>query len=161
MNIVLILCAALFIGGVAIILIERYGGARWSGGEGTVRDLSIRHAVFLGVLQCLAFIPGVSRSAATIFGGMFFKLSRKEAVEFSFFLAVPTMAAATALDLFRNYDTFTPANIDFLAVGFISSFVVALIAVKWLTHYVSNHDFTFFGIYRIILATLGYLLFFT
>ena len=63
---------ALFIGGVAIILIERYGGPRWKGGEGTVRDMPIRHATLLGVLQCLAFIPGVSRSATTIFGGMFF-----------------------------------------------------------------------------------------
>lgn len=151
----------LFVGGIMIILIEKFllRGTK-NTLKKTVNDLPLSHAAYLGVIQCIAFIPGVSRSAATIFGGMFFGLSRKEAVEFSFFLAVPTMAAATGLDLLKNYQTFSADNISFLVVGFVTSFIVAMLAVKWLTRFVASNDFTYFGIYRIGIAVLGYFLFF-
>ncbi|KKU78722.1 MAG: Undecaprenyl-diphosphatase [Parcubacteria group bacterium GW2011_GWA2_47_7] len=151
----------LFLGGVIIIWFEKFWlNKKEVKREKTVNDLPIAHAAYLGLIQCIAFIPGVSRSAATIFGGMFFGLSRKEAVEFSFFLAVPTMAAATGLDLIKNYQTFSVDDVSFLVIGFVTSFVVALLAVKWLTRFVASNDFTYFGIYRMGIAILGYFLFF-
>jgi undecaprenyl-diphosphatase len=150
---------ALGIGGIAIILIERFTKSRSDTQTGTVATLPMSHAVLLGVLQCLAFIPGVSRSATTIFGGLFFGLSRKEAVEYSFFLAVPTMGAATGLDVLTYANTWTQSDLLVLTIGFISSFVVALVVVRWLADYVSTHDFTMFGMYRILVAILGLSLF--
>lgn len=155
-----IVLISLFVGGIIIVLIERHWNSKTSP-TGNIADLSLRQSALLGVIQCIAFIPGVSRSAATIFGGMFLGLSRKEAVEFSFFLAVPTMSAATVLDIYKNYQTFTSDNTTFLVVGFVTSFVVAILAVRWLIQFVGKHDFTSFGFYRIGIATLGFLLFFT
>ena len=164
MGSVAIVLIALFVGGVVIIGIEQYWKRRVAKQRNalTLRliDLTLLQSAMLGAMQCIAFIPGVSRSATTIFGGMFFGLSRKEAVEFSFFLAVPTMAAATVLDVAKNYHSFTLDNLSFLSVGFATSFIVALLSVRWLTAYVAKNDFTIFGIYRIIIAILGYLLFF-
>lgn len=157
---VAIVLLALFVGGIIIILFEHFWKTKKQAPALRIEDLSLKQSALLGIVQCVAFIPGVSRSAATIFGGMFFGLSRREAVEFSFFLAVPTMAAATGLDLLKNYQTFTLDNLSFLSVGFVTAFVVALVAVKWLTHYVSQNDFTIFGIYRILIASLGYLIFY-
>lgn len=157
---VAIVLGALFLGGIVIILLERYWSKNDHVGDLRLVDLSLKQSAVLGIIQCIAFIPGVSRSAATIFGGMHFKLSRKEAVEFSFFLAVPTMAAATGLDLLKNFHSFTLDNIQFLGVGFATSFIVALLAVKWLTRYVGNNNFTAFGIYRIVIALVGYIVFF-
>jgi undecaprenyl-diphosphatase len=155
-----VVLGALFLGGVIIILIERSMQTKNDGEVLRIQDLSLIQSAMLGVVQCIAFIPGVSRSAATIFGGMFFGLARQEAVEFSFFLAVPTMAAATGLDLLKNYHAFTRDNISFLGVGFVTSFVVALLAARWLTHYVGKHDFTGFGYYRILVAIFGFFFFF-
>ncbi len=150
---------ALLLGGIIIIAIEQYFKKKTPPSL-QITDLSLPRSALLGVLQCIAFIPGVSRSGVTIFGGMFFGLSRKEAVEFSFFLAVPTMGAATALDLLKNYQTFTSDNLGFLTVGFITSFLVALLVARWLTRYVTTNDFTWFGVYRILISVLGFFLFF-
>ncbi len=155
-NIAIVL-AALVIGGVVMIYLEKKWHVR---GTSLITDLTFTQSAMLGVLQTIAFIPGISRSAMTIFGGMFFGLTRKEAVEFSFFLAVPTMAAATALDLLKNYNSFGGEDINFLAVGFITSFIVALLCVRWLSRYIATHDFTTFGYYRIIVGIVGYFLFF-
>lgn len=155
-NIAIVL-VSLFVGGVVIIFLEK----KWKpSGTLLITDLSYKQSAMLGILQTVAFIPGVSRSAMTIFGGMFAGLSRKEAVEFSFFLAVPTMAAATALDVLKNYKSFGSADIGFLSTGFVTSFVVALLCVRWLSRYVATHDFTPFGYYRIGVAIIGYFLFF-
>jgi undecaprenyl-diphosphatase len=111
-------------------------------------------ALMIGLWQCIAMIPGVSRSAASIIGGMQQKLTRKLAAEFSFFLAVPTMAAATGYKLLKGYKTFTSEHIKLLAVGNIVAFVVAMIAIKFFIGYLQKHGFRLFGWYRIIAGAL-------
>src|SRR3989338_532730 len=106
----------------------------------------------IGVFQSISVIPGVSRAAATIIGGLILGLRRKTIVEFSFLLAVPTMGAAVALDLIKSVDTFTSENFLFLVVGFLVSFMVALVSIKFLLGFIKKHNFIPFGIYRIILA---------
>ncbi len=153
-----ILLGALFFGGIAIILFERYWKATR---ERTIGDLSLPEAAVIGALQTVAFIPGVSRSAMTIFGGIGLGLSRKEAVEFSFFLAAPTMAAAAGLDILKNYDLIlSGGNFGLLAVGFLVSFVTAAAAIKLLLRYISTNDFVLFGVYRIIIALVFLAVFF-
>lgn len=111
-------------------------------------------ALMIGLWQCIAMIPGVSRSAASIIGGMQQKLTRKLAAEFSFFLAVPTMAAATGYKLLKSYKTFTGEHIKLLAVGNIVAFVVALVAIKFFIGYLQKHGFRLFGWYRIIAGAI-------
>lgn len=125
-----------------------------------IDDIKPLDALKLGFAQCLALIPGTSRSGATIIGGLFFGLSRKAAAEFSFFLAIPTMVAATFYDVYKSRDAFIMADFPVFAVGFIAAFIAGLIVVRTLVAYVSKHDFTIFGYYRIvfgvfILATAG------
>ncbi len=115
-------------------------------------------AALIGVFQAVAGIPGVSRSAATIIGGLILGLRRDTIVEFSFLLAVPTMLAATILDLYKSADTFTKDQFTLLGIGFITSFVVAIFAIKFLIGYIKRHNFIPFGIYRIIIA-LSFLFF--
>lgn len=108
----------------------------------------------IGVFQSLAVVPGVSRAAATIVGGLAIGLKRKTIVEFSFLLAVPTMLAATGFDLIKNADTFSVGDFWFLTVGFVTSFLVALLSIKFLLKFIKTHTFISFGIYRILLALL-------
>ncbi len=128
-------------------------------------ELTEKRAVWIGVYQCIAMIPGVSRSMATIVGGMSQKLTRKAAAEFSFFLAVPTMAAATCLDLLELFfgdetdDSWaTSENIFLLSVGCIIAFVVALLAIKGFVSFLTKYGFKAFGIYRIIVGAIILLL---
>jgi undecaprenyl-diphosphatase len=121
------------------------------------KGLSYEKAFVVGLFQSLAVIPGVSRSASSIIGGMLLGLSRNKATEFSFLLAVPTMLAATALDLKETSFSFNSGQLIVLAVGFFISFAVALIAVKWLLTYVRTNDFIPFGVYRIALSVLYFL----
>lgn len=107
-------------------------------------------ALKVGFAQSLAMFPGVSRSGATIMGGLIFGLSRKTATEFSFFLAIPTMLAATVYDVAKNWKLLHAADLPVFAVGFVASFVAAMLTVKALLRYVSNHDFTIFAWYRIV-----------
>jgi undecaprenyl-diphosphatase len=116
----------------------------------TDEAISYPKAFIIGLWQCVAMIPGVSRSAASIIGGMQQKLTRKLAAEFSFFLAVPTMAAATGYKLLKGYKTITPADIKLFAVGNVVAFVVALIAIKFFIGFLQKHGFKVFGWYRII-----------
>jgi undecaprenyl-diphosphatase len=102
-------------------------------------------------------IPGISRSAATILGGLFLGLKRKTAVEFSFLLAVPTMLAATALDLYKSSFNFTPQEYQLLTIGLLGSFFTALLAIKFFLKFIQNHTFIPFGIYRILLAIIFWL----
>lgn len=108
----------------------------------------------LGLFQAIAIIPGVSRSAATIVGGLSLGIPRQTIVEFSFLLAVPTMLAATGLDLLKNAGAFNLDQLQFLIVGFIVSFIMAIISIRWLLSYIKKHNFTAFGIYRIALVIL-------
>ncbi|MBI2729275.1 MAG: undecaprenyl-diphosphate phosphatase [Sphingobacteriales bacterium] len=118
-------------------------------------------ALMIGLWQCIAMIPGVSRSAASIIGGMQQKLTRKLAAEFSFFLAVPTMAAATGYKLLKGYKTFTGEHITLLAVGNIVAFIVALLAIKFFIGYLQKHGFRIFGWYRIIAGIILLVLLYT
>jgi undecaprenyl-diphosphatase len=114
-----------------------------------VEDMDWTHALKVGLMQCLALIPGTSRSGATIIGGLFFGLSRKAATEFSFFLAIPIMFAATFYDLYRNRDILQFDDVGVFMLGFVASFVSALLAVRGLLRFISHHDFTVFAWYRI------------
>lgn len=142
---------ALALGGVFLIAFERW----YKPSINTpLTALSYRNALIIGLVQSVAVIPGISRSAATIVGGLMLGLERKAIVEFSFLLAVPTMAAATGLDLVKSASLFSMNDFGILAVGFVASFVVALTSIKWILRYVQRHDFTAFGVYRIIAAGL-------
>lgn len=149
--------AALFFGGIILILFELLYKEK-SHHAGNIEDISLKNAFFIGLFQSISMIPGVSRAAATIFGGLFLGAKRKAAVEFSFLLAVPTMLAATGLDLIKSEFSFTSYEFVLLSVGFIGSFLVALLAVKTFLKFIQNHTFIPFGIYRIALA-LSYWLF--
>lgn len=142
---------SMFIGGICLIVFELLHKEK----DDAVDDISnipYRTALMIGLFQSIAMIPGVSRSAATIVGGLILGLRRKTIVEFSFLLAIPTMLAATALDLLKNASQFSMAQINFLSIGFIVSFVFALLSVKFLLNYIKHHTFISFGIYRIVLA---------
>lgn len=127
--------------------------------ESEIRNLSYRKTVIIGLAQALAVIPGVSRSAATIFGGLFLGMSRVAVVEFSFLLAVPTILAATGYDLLKNSNVFTADQTGSLIIGFVAAFVTALVGIKFLLSYVKKSTFVGFGVYRIVLAVLFFLLF--
>jgi undecaprenyl-diphosphatase len=120
----------------------------------TEERISFPNAFVVGIWQCIAMIPGVSRSAASIIGGMQQKLTRKLAAEFSFFLAVPTMAAATGYKLLKSYKTISTEDIKLFAIGNIVAFVVALVAIKFFIDFLQKHGFRLFGYYRIIAGIL-------
>lgn len=141
---------ALLVGGIVLIIFERVHTE--SDDDTDVSVISYRQAAMIGLFQIIAMIPGVSRSAATIIGGMISGLSRKTAVEFSFLLAVPTMAAATGLDLIKNAGSFSADQGVFLAIGFVAAFCTALLSIVFLLRFVRDHTFMSFGMYRIGIA---------
>lgn len=123
-----------------------------------VDDLTPLDAFKLGIAQAFALIPGTSRSGATIIGGLFIGLSRKAAAEFSFFLAIPTLVVASAYDLYKHWDLFDVAiDAPYFAIGLVTAFISALLAIKGLLRYISHHDFMVFAWYRILfgLVVLG------
>lgn len=124
-------------------------------------DMSYKSAVVIGLWQCIAMIPGVSRSAASIIGGMQQKLTRKLAAEFSFFLAVPTMAAATGYKLLKEYKNIHSEQIKTLAIGNIVAFLVAILAIKFFIGFLQKHGFKLFGYYRIIAGIVLLILIYT
>lgn len=137
---------AFIIGGILILWAERRNHVV---DVERVEDMDWKHALKVGLVQCLALIPGTSRSGATIIGGLFFGLSRKAATEFSFFLAIPIMFAATFYDIFKNRDILYFDDIGVFFIGFVASFISALLAVRGLLRFISHHDFTVFAWYRI------------
>jgi undecaprenyl-diphosphatase len=137
---------AFIAGGLVILLVERRSFAPRV--EDT-RAMTWRDALKVGLAQCFALIPGTSRSGATIIGGMLFGLSRRAATEFSFFLAVPTLVAAGAYDLWSNRALFSADDLGMLAVGLAAAFVSAFVVIRWLVRYVATHDFRPFAWYRI------------
>ncbi len=152
-----VVLAALFFGGILLLVFEHF---HTEGPEAVAspETITYKQSFLIGLFQSVAIIPGVSRSAATILGGLWIGISRIAIVEFSFLLAVPTMAAATGLDLIQNYQTFSSADFAALAVGFVVSFVVAIAAIKFLLQYIRKHSFRAFGVYRIIVAIFFFLL---
>lgn len=146
---------ALVLGGIAILVIERWNPRPRID---AVKDMPHRTALEIGLAQVLSLCPGVSRSGATILGGMCFGVSRVAATEFSFFLAIPVMFAATLYDLFKSRDLITSADLPVFGVGFVVAFISALVVVKALLRFVATHDFRAFGWYRIVLGLvlLGY-----
>ena len=142
---------ALILGAIVILVVER-----------TYKDWHIEHldqvgwryALLIGLAQCFALLPGVSRAGATIIGGMVCGLSRKAATEFSFFLAVPTLIAAGGYDFLKHRGAFSADDSAILAVGLIVSFISALICIRWLLRYVASHTFNIFAWYRIILGVI-------
>lgn len=150
---IVVVALSLAIGGVILIVFEKKhndANARIT----EAKDITILQAIMIGIAQALALIPGVSRSAATTICGMAIGIRRSAIVDFSFLLAIPTMAAATGLDLLKSGHTFTSHDALALAVGFVVSFVTALTAIRWLLTYVRTHTFAAFGVYRIALALI-------
>jgi|SRR3989338_6441535 len=154
---------ALLLGGVVLIIFERrykrYSGLRNPNHAAlSPAEISYKQSLLIGLFQAVAIIPGVSRSAATILGGLLLGIRRTAIVEFSFLLAVPTMAAATGYDLFKNADSFSSTDFFSLAIGFCTSFIVAILAIKFLLSFIRTHSFIAFGVYRIAVAILFFFL---
>ena len=151
----LTVACALILGGAAILIIERIAPQP---NIDAVDDMDWKHALKIGVAQTVALIPGVSRSGATILGGVLFGLSRSAATEFSFFLAIPIMFAATAFELFSNRTLLSWQDFELFAVGFVTAFISALLVIQLFIRFVAKHNFTGFAWYRIIfgLSVLAY-----
>jgi len=143
----LIVAATFIIGGFIILWAERRKNVVIRVAE--VEDMTPWDALKIGLVQCLAFVPGTSRSGSTIIGGMLFGLSRKAATEFTFFLAIPTLIGAGAYSLLKVRHSLVAADLPLFAVGFVFSFIAAWACVRWLLRYVSTHNFNAFAWYRI------------
>ena len=155
---VITVAVSLIIGGIFLLFVDNIFK-----NQDKNQEVSYKKGLIIGFFQVLAMIPGVSRSAATIIGGMAQKLTRKTAAEFSFFLAVPTMFAATLYKLYKNHEALTADNLDILIFGNIVAFIVAMLAIKFFINFLTKYGFKLFGWYRIvvgavilILLALGY-----
>ncbi|MFL9924569.1 undecaprenyl-diphosphate phosphatase [Herbaspirillum lusitanum] len=144
---------AFIVGGLIILWVERRNKGRMNMASpriDSVDDMTPLDALKVGCAQAFALIPGTSRSGATIIGGMLFGLSRKAATEFSFFLAIPTLFAATIYSLYKDRALLSSADVPLFTVGTVAAFVSAFLCVRWLLRYISSHDFTVFAWYRIV-----------
>ena len=142
---------SLIIGGVVLILLDKWSAEKRSEYK-NVEDVSFAGAAKIGLIQCVSMIPGVSRAAATIFGGIFSGFDRKQAAEFSFLLAIPTMFAASGYDLYKSRENIHHDDMLILIIGAIVAFVVAILAVKAFVAFLTRYGFKHFGYYRIILG---------
>ncbi len=150
----IVVAISLIVGGVAILVIERILGQRpassaGSAPPGAVVEVSFAQAFVIGLIQGISLIPGVSRAAASIFGGMLLGLNRETATRFSFYLAIPTLGGATIAELILSLDEIASGDLVYLAVGALVSGIVAWFAVGFLLRYIARHNFTAFGYYRI------------
>lgn len=151
-----VVAMALIIGGIVIIVIERREvGPKFN----SISELSWRNVFIIGLIQCLAMIPGTSRSAATIIGALILGSSRALAVEFSFFLAIPTMIAASGYGLLKHGLTISNHQILLLIIGFLTSFVVALLVIRFMIRFIKSNNFITFAYYRIALGVIVLLYF--
>jgi len=161
---------SLFLGGIVIILIEKYFQLKMRQLPTTIKraqnipdqelvHITYRQSLLIGLIQSVSMIPGVSRAAASIFGGMAIGLNRKTATEFAFLLAIPTMALATGYDLFKSSDSISQQQLLQIGLGIAGSFLTALFVIRWLINYVQTNNFIWFGIYRIVLSIAYYLVF--
>lgn len=146
---VMVVAIMLLLGGILLLFVDK-----WFNKEAKDQAITYPTALKIGFWQCIAMIPGVSRSAATIIGGMQQKLSRTNAAEFSFFLAVPTMAAASAYKLLKDYKHFNTENMGILLIGNVVAFIVAMIAIKTFITFLQKHGFKVFGWYRIVVGII-------
>jgi len=147
-----VVAVAFIVGGIAILVIERYAQRPR---VKSVDDIDWKTALFVGFCQCLAMIPGVSRSGATIMGARVLRVDRATSAEFSFFLAIPTMLGATVYDLYKNWKTLDWHGGGLIAVGFVVAFLSALVVVKPFVRFVSRHGFGVFAWYRIVVGALA------
>lgn len=148
----MVICISLIVGGVALLVLEKYAPAPRTT---DAMNLSWKEAIGVGLFQCLALIPGVSRSGATIAGGLVLGLDKRAAAEFSFFLAIPTMAGAFALDAWESRHLITPDYVGVIALGFVVSFVSGGFVIKTMLDYVQKHGFGVFSWWRIIVGLGG------
>ena len=148
----LLVATTLLLGGLILLLVDQHFSKQAP--NQTINKLPLNRLLSIGIFQSLSMIPGVSRSAATIVGGLFSGLSRLEAVEFSFLLALPTMFAATGLDLLKSSFSFNSQEILLLAIGLVVAFFSALLAIKTFLKFVAQNNFEYFAYYRILLAII-------
>lgn len=148
-----VVCSSLFVGGIALLFLENVNSKTKN------NKLTYLNYFFIGIFQCLAFVPGVSRSAATILGGKLMGASREEAVKFSFLLAIPTILAASGYSLLKINYTMSSDEVRYLCVGLIASFVFGLLSVKVFLKWLDHRTFIFCGIYRIVFALMYFLVF--
>lgn len=146
---VVVVAFMLILGGIVLVFVDN-----WFKNFDENQEITYKKSLIIGMFQVLAMVPGVSRSAATIIGGMAQKLNRQNAAEFSFFLAVPTMAAASGYKLLENYKSITADTIGILLFGNLVAFVVALIAIKTFITFLTKHGFKVFGYYRIAVGSI-------
>lgn len=148
----LTICLALLIGGIILLWIDRMPlKPRYD----DIMDYPLSLCFKIGLCQCLAMIPGTSRSGATIAGALLLGTDKRSAAEFSFFLAMPTMAGAFALDLYKNYDVLSTDDVTVIIAGFITAFLAAFVVVRYLLDYVSKHGFALFAWWRILVGSAG------
>jgi len=153
----IIVTVSLILGGIILILIDKKLNKQESSSI-TIENISYKNAFFIGLFQSVSMIPGVSRAAATIIGGIFNGFNKKHAIEFSYLLAVPTMFVASGYDLYKTSVVFSGHEIFLICLGLVIAFVTALIAVKVFVGFVENYGFKYFGYYRIIIGILFLLL---
>ncbi|MGB3146925.1 MAG: undecaprenyl-diphosphate phosphatase [Paracoccaceae bacterium] len=149
-----LIASTLIIGGVVLLIVDRLPL------RPTLHEadrLPLKVALGIGLAQCLALVPGVSRSGSTIVGAVLLGADKRTAAEFSFFLSMPTMGAAFAYDLYKNRDVLDASALGEIAVGFVAALIIALIVVRWVLGYISRHGFALFGWWRIIVGTVAWL----
>jgi len=151
-----IICMSLIIGGIILIIVDRM---QFEQRYHDVMDIPPSTAFKVGLCQCLALIPGVSRSGSTIVGALFLGADKRIAAEFSFFLAIPTMAGAFAYDLYQNHAILTPADMQNIVVGFIAAFIAGVLVVRFVLDFISARGLSFFGWWRIVVGAIGLLAF--
>jgi undecaprenyl-diphosphatase len=147
-----LICIMLILGGLVLLWVDRWA---LKPKYHDIMDFPVPMALGIGLFQCLALIPGTSRSGATIVGALLLGADKRSAAEFSFFLAMPTMAGAFAFDLMKNHDALSSADLTVIAVGFVAAFIAALIVVRYVLDYVSRHGFAVFAWWRLIVGALG------
>lgn len=148
----LVICLSLIIGGIILLAVDRM---KFAPRITDVMDVPPLTALQIGICQCLALIPGVSRSGSTIVGAMFLGADKRTAAEFSFFLAMPTMAGAFAYDLYKNYDKLSLDDATLIVLGFVSAFVAGLVVVRFILDFISQRGLSFFGWWRIVVGGIG------
>lgn len=148
----MIICISLVIGGVILLFVDRM---RYQPQYVDVMDIPPLRALAIGFIQCLAMIPGVSRSGSTIVGGMLLGADKRTAAEFSFFLAMPTMTGAFAYDLYKNWSILTPDDVSHIVLGFIAAFITGAIVVRYMLDFISRRGLSFFGWWRILVGGIG------
>jgi undecaprenyl-diphosphatase len=148
----MLICVMLLLGGVILLWVDSW---KLNPAHTDIMDYPLSLCLKIGLFQCLAMIPGTSRSGATIVGALLMGADKRSAAEFSFFLAMPTMAGAFAYDLFKNRDLLSAADLPVIAAGFVMAFISAVIVVRFLLDYVSKHGFALFGWWRILVGGVG------